>query len=121
MTNQEVIERQDNIIKQLENIIIEAKKGPKRVGIVKAGPDSNNLYRISSGGTDIIIVADQGLSIPLNSNVMFNEHFIERILPDTLMIKEPPVDFKHILWNEIGGMSSQIEKIKEAVEDPITY
>lgn len=108
-------------VEELEDVLKKASEGPKRIGIIKAGP-TNGFYRVDVGGTTVIIPHNIGLKkIDIGRSVLVNEHFIEEELPEELQLSDPPPDFKLIEWDDIGGMKSQINRIRESVENPILH
>lgn len=120
-TQQERIQELEKKNEALTELLQEALKGPRKIGTVSAGPEEN-YFRISSGESDVILpVSDLALSkkLELGSTVMVNDKFIVDILPKTLQKKEKLIDFNHLSWDEIGGMKSQIQRIREAVESPL--
>lgn len=106
---------------ELEDVLKKASEGPKRIGIIKAGP-INGFYRVDVSGSPMIIPHNVGLNkIEIGKSVLVNEHFIEQELPEELHLSDPPPDFNLIEWSDIGGMKSQIERIRDNVENPIIH
>lgn len=125
MTRDEIIEAQKEEINELRGILEKASEGPLQLYKVEAGPE-NGLYRCTPliGGQPVIITAHPELNLDLikkDTVVMASQYLITQILPEGLEVKEPPVEFDLIKWEEIGGIKSQIERIREAVEFPTLY
>lgn len=118
----EYVEELQKKIAKYEEILGEALEGPFKTGSIGAGPDQG-LYLIKSDGQDMIIPAgpDIKVSLKVGTNVMMNDKMIIKVLPDELIAKEAAVDFQFISWDEIGGIKSQMEKIRDAVESPYKY
>lgn len=121
MTSEEKIEKYEAL---LEKVLNEA---PRTVGTIIAGPNSKGDYRVktSEGSTWIYPVdpkVNKFLLIPDVEIVISTKGFITEVLPEVLRAKSPTLnDFVVIDWSEIGGMDSQIQRIREAVEYPTKY
>ena len=86
----------------------------------------NNMYRLSTGEQ----VSFTGFNIenpelstltPGTKVLVSKEGVIISILPEELMEKHEPTKFNFIDWDQIGGLKSQITKIRETLEYPIKY
>lgn len=136
--NNEMEEELRNIISQYEDIVSELTKGPKKIGIIKAGA-CNGLFTVTVGSDEIIIpvelrkdeegntiseeITDEKLNeiykagdLVLCSTISIVSKLDEKLLP-----KEEVPEFKRISWDEIGGIKSQVNKIRESIEMPVTH
>lgn len=58
--------------------------------------------------------------LKIGTEVLVINTIIADIMPEKLFVKEEPKNtFKHIEWSEIGGLKSQIERIRTAIELPL--
>ena len=85
----------------------------------------NKMYRISTGGKEVILPynpENQDLSnLKIGAKVLANEKAIFAVLPDELAITPTPVEFNFIDWNSIGGLKSQLSKIRDIIEIPVKH
>jgi len=85
----------------------------------------NKMYRISTGGKEVILPynpENQDLSnLKIGAKVLANEKAIFAVLPDELAITPTPVEFNFIDWNSIGGLKSQLSKIRDIIEIPEAF
>lgn len=118
----EYVEELQAKIAKYEEFLNEALEGPFKTGVIGAGPD-NGLYLVKVGEGSMIVPVSPNVkgALKVGSNVMINEKMIISILSDDLIEKEPAVDFQYIDWSEIGGIKSQMEKIRDAVESPYLH
>jgi proteasome-associated ATPase len=109
-------------LNKIEEFLEEALKGPKHIGTIKAGP-VNNFYRVDVKGNDVLLPVHPRceLTFKPGTAVSITENFIADVIPQDLLSKEPPVDFTFISWSDVGGMKSQIEKIRDLVELPMLH
>lgn len=124
---QKVIEALQDRLEDYEKVLKEMIKGARGIGTVISGPhieDENQFYRLrmSGGGGDVMalcLIQDAPEKIEQGAEVLVSEGSIARILPEKLSIIKEPAPFKHIGWNEVGGLKSQIENIRRSIEGPI--
>lgn len=127
MSSDERINELEVKVKAYEKILEKALEGPFRIGEIMAGPDANGLYRIATGGSSEVVLPANPKSLGLaqfikpSTKVLFSEHFITEKLSEKLEISTPPIVFDFIDWNAIGGMKSQIERIRDAIEFPLLH
>jgi proteasome-associated ATPase len=118
MTVEEKLQKYETILEQVVN------EGQRVVGTILAGPNEG-LYRVKVGSSDAIIPSHPELkkTIPVQTNVIIGAKgtLIIEVLPEDLAIKEEVIDFTPVKWEDIGGIKSQVEKIREAVEYPVKY
>lgn len=126
------------IISQYEDLVSELTNGPKKIGIIKAGP-CDGLFTVSLGSEELIIpvetkkdeegnVDSEGYSeeelaelYKPGELVLCSKASIITLLDERLLPKEEVPEFKRISWDEIGGIKSQVNKIRESIEMPVTH
>jgi proteasome-associated ATPase len=110
---------------ELNSLLREALQGPHRIAQVKAGPDDKQNYRLNAGGVELIMPANPERFatrvLEENETVIISEKFIVDVLPETLELKPEKFNFQRTEWKDIGGITSQIEKIRQTVEWPIKH
>ena len=109
-------------VKAYEDLIQEAfTKGTKLIGKIKSGPDKKGLYRVFvEGHGDLVVPSQVEEDLKKDDEVLVIEgKFIYEHLSHELKIVIEEYDFDGIQWSEIGGLSAQIEKIKQIIEGPI--
>lgn len=116
------VEQIDEERRAINRLLNDIKEGPYRMAQVVAGP-AQNLYSLKFGNECILLPKHPEIAndLPAGTWVMFNNHVIVSILDENLIQKEVPVPFDFIDWSEIGGMRSQLEKIRDIVETPFTH
>ena len=110
----ELVEALQHRISQYEGLIQEMVDNSKKIGIVKAGPfneEGKVFYRVSSGSDDLMLVHSSDEEIEKDSEVVFTDNYIARVLPKPLAIKKETPDFKRIDWGDVGGLKSQVDEI----------
>ena len=118
----ELVEALKHRISQYEDLIQEMVDNSKKIGIVIAGPfkeEGKIFYRVRSGSEDLMLVHSSDELIEKESEVVFTESYIARVLPKTLVIKKEVPDFKRIDWADVGGLKSQVDEIRKHIEGPI--
>lgn len=122
MSREDVLNELREENKQLRGILEEALEGPYEIGNIITGP-INGQYRISVGGEDVIRAISPRITqpIPVKTEVLLNKLFVVGIVPDKLHNVKPPVKFDRIDWSKIGGLKSQMSRIKDAVELPMQH
>lgn len=124
MTQQEEIQQLREKLEEYEAIINDMMNGPYHEGLVTSN-EWNNMFRVLSGGEDIIVsrnpLEESLASLKKGMKVLLSKGGIAHLLPDELMIEEPPVKFDFVNWEEIGGLKSQLSKIKDIVELPTKH
>lgn len=122
--SQDVIKELREENKKLREILTEALGGPYKIGNIIVGP-TNGSYRVSVNGTETIYPLSPKLNhiqqIPAKTEVLVNEKFITSIVHDKLHNIKPAVKFDRVKWDNIGGLRSQMSKIRDAVELPILH
>ena len=116
--NKELRERLKEYEEMLKQIL---EEGEFHEGVI-ASNSSDGMYRIQTDGGFAFKYADPRLGkLKEGTRVMFTKDAIKRILPEELMLKPEPVDFKPVEWDEIGGLKSQVDKIRETIELPLKH
>lgn len=125
MTYQEEISKLRDRIEDYEKILSQLIQAPYSDGII-ASEEKDGMYLVKkrSGETIILPVKPQEegikLRLFLNTKVLISSNAIIGILPSELQEKETPPHFDFIDWGDIGGLKSQIQKIRDTVELPVT-
>ena len=122
-SDEPTIEEKYEKVKESLNNILEAEK--KTIGIVVAGPDELGFYRVSEKDSHSLCkvnVSEIGEEpIKEGSEVVLCAGIIEKVLSDDLKLPIEPVEFSKVHWEDIRGLKSQVEEIREAVEGPLTH
>ena len=119
LSREELLEKQ---VEELTALLEEAlARDTKKVGIVKAGPDENGLYRVIMGDSDIIIKYQDGnvRQIPHDSEVIINSNLITDVISEELKPEIEDIEFTKVQWEEIRGLKSQVDIIKDTIEGPL--
>ena len=134
----QVEEELRQIISQYEDLVSELTNGPKKIGIIKAGP-CDGLFTVSLGSEELIIPVETKKDEEGNVDsegytdeelaelykpgelVLCSKASIITLLDERLLPKEEVPEFKRISWDEIGGIKSQVNKIRESIEMPVTH
>lgn len=131
MTNQEKIEKLEERIKEYEEMLEEALGQPKTFGKIIAGPlkeAGQTFYRVELGDGQRSILSRYTQTLMFKSHkqvlvqgteVVMMNGLIVSVLPEPLQIHEQMPDLHLISWDEIGGLKSQIHKIRESIELPM--
>lgn len=99
-----------------------ADENARKIGKVVAGPSSDGYYRIASGNDDKLAHLKPGVTCEIGDKVITVGNFIISVLPEALNVTNEDVpDFIHIKWEDIGGIKSQIGRIRETIEYPVRY
>lgn len=127
MSDKDIIEAQNQKIEKLESIFNSILNEPLRIGTVKSGPvtiHEKDLYKVDLSGQELVVSASEiGLmgeikDLEKGSYVTILAGSIIGILPKELQeVKETTVSLTS--WDEIGGLKSQIENIKDIIELPL--
>lgn len=131
MTDKDQIKELEGKIKELQELLGELLAQPKQLATIVAGPfpQKDHVYYRAKQGESPLIATYKG-------NVLFGNKEMEQIkegvevvlLNGTIIDVVPEVlkpkvkvknTFKLISWNEVGGLKSQVERIKQAVEGPL--
>jgi len=118
------IDELEEKISKYEEILKKALGGPYAIGKIVAGPSETGLFRVQGTGANVetILPASPKIRTPkLGDKVLCSKEFIIEKLSDKLEIAVEPVKFDFIDWEAVGGMKSQIERIRTAVEFPLLH
>lgn len=109
-------------IESYREAIEEIKNGAQERGVVVAG-DFEGRYTIQkiNGGETIIPLAENlgNARLKTGTEVVLNDHMIIGIVPEQLVPVKPIVEFERISWESIGGIKSQVQRIRESIELPL--
>ncbi len=125
MTYQEEIRELSNRINEYEGILEKLITAPYTDGVI-ASEEGDGMYLVKKRSGDAVILPvkpqkdGSPLRLFLNTKVIVSNNAIIGILPNELVEKETPPHFDFIEWSEIGGLKSQIQKIRDTVELPVT-
>lgn len=133
MTKEEekVIEKLEAKIKKYKEILDEVMAAPKQIGHVTAGPineDNKIYYRVSVGSSNLVTTfKDEEIMfkrkerkpLEIGTEVVLMNGFIVAVTPNPLKVLEEVPQFKLISWGEIGGLKSQVDTIRDAIELPL--
>ena len=100
LSREKLLEKQ---VEELTALLEEAlARDTKKVGVVKAGPDENGLYRVRMGDSDIIIKYQDGnvRQIPHDSEVIINSNLITDVISEELKPEIEDIEFKGKLIDE---------------------
>lgn len=124
MTIQEENKELRSQIKDYEKLFEKMMGGPYQSGSITS-KEYKGMYRVLlDNGKETIITANNKVDKKLlkeGARVMCNTNVITEVLPDELEKKPEEVNFDFIDWNQIAGIKSQVEKIKEAINAPMMY
>lgn len=111
-------------LKEYEDLILKMMEGPFMSGTV-ISKTALSMYRVSTDdGKEILITVSPDLkkvSLKEGTRVILNQHMITTLLPTELERTPEEINFDFINWNQIAGVKSQVERIKEAISAPIMY
>lgn len=129
---QEKINALEQEIKQYEQLLEKTLSEKKSVAKVTAGPmlvDDVKFYRISgsdSGSGNVVSVweqspfgVDMSKDIEIGTEVIVVGSAIISVIPNSLEVKKEKTEFELIDWSHIGGLKSQINEIRQAIELPM--
>lgn len=109
-------------LSEYEDILGKVMEGPFTEGVIKSAA-FNHMYRVDKGGSTMFIPYNpqkpELASLKIGQRVLLAKSIIVDLLPEELTQKPDPVKFDFISWNEIGGLKSQIQKIRDTIELPI--
>ena len=136
MSDQERIEELKTVLAEYEAFIEKLKTSKKEIATVIEGPyhqDGKAFYRLQSTGGDqkVLTYAPKGdpkyspSQIEVGTEVLTvteeGVSFIYSIVPEDLQLKTTDASqFDLVSWDEIGGLSEQINQIRQAVELPLS-
>lgn len=127
MTDKQKIEALEDKIEKLEGLLEKILSEKKTLTKIAAGPfqhEKTKWYRLESGGIawfeeSKFFKKFKG-DLEIGMEVLVVNEFIVDVLPEQLFIKkEIQNTFDLIDWDHIGGLRSQIDKIRQAIEMPL--
>lgn len=122
MAANSVTEALNQRIHEYESIIEEMVSTSKKIGTIVSGPfnEKNKIfYRVREGSTELMLASNVKEKIEPETEVVIQDSFIARVLPKALIVVKETAPFKHIHWDEIGGLKSQISEIRKHIEGPL--
>lgn len=111
-------------ISKYEDLLEKVLGGPKVIGVV-----DSKVFK----GVCRVIVEERATISPIGETKIIDkikpgtrvmvtkEGIISDLLPDELMPRKAPVKFNFIKWEQIGGLKSQVEKIRETISLPVQH
>lgn len=121
MTYQEEINALRKQISQYEELLEKVMEGPLMESVVISKHDG--LFRVMVNDNEIIIPKSPNIEkdVKVGDKVMINNKIVVAVLPPELEKPIKPVEFEHIRWEQIGGLKSQIQEIRDSIELPIKH
>lgn len=124
---QKVIQNLEKKILDYEKLLEVFTKEEKKIGRVIAGPVKERgmtMYRCQVGETSSLYEYNESIffkdeKIKEGVEVIILKSGIMGVVPDSLMIREEEPNFKKIDWAEIGGLKSQLHRIRQSIELPL--
>lgn len=111
-------------ISEYEDLILKMMEGPYASGTV-ISKTALNMYRVATDeGREIIIAVHPEVEkskLKEGARVILNQHMVTNLLPLELEKTPEEVHFDFINWDQIAGVRSQVERIKEAISAPMMY
>lgn len=117
-------------LNKYEGLLEKVLKAPKMIGTVTAGPfkEKDSLtYRVDINSTPTIVEYKNSVmfgemreeKLEIGTDVVIINGVIVAIVPQVLRIVEKTPVFNLISWDQIGGLKSQVSRIREAIELPM--
>lgn len=116
ITLEEKLEKYENLLDEL----VEEKTN--KIGVIIAGPDEDGFFRTLVESTHLLLKTRPELYDQLEPEmevVVIDNLYIDRILSEELKIVVEDYNFQYIDWTDIGGLKSQVNRIRDAVEGPL--
>lgn len=110
-------------VEQYETLLTELMSGPLMEGVI-CSELHDNKYRVEISGNVTFLECNPQkklLDLKIGTKVLCNKHLILDALPEKLSVKPKPVEFHFVKFEEIGGLTSQINRIKDTIELPFKY
>lgn len=119
-------------VEQYEEMLQKTLEEKKSIYKVVAGPldvEGTKFYRVNSGSdANGLLVSmweespfgiDMSKDLESGTEVIVVGSAIISVIPESLEIKKEKVEFNLIEWDQIGGLKSQVDNIREAIELPL--
>lgn len=126
---EEEVERLEAEVKDLTGKLQQILDEEKYIGTVLSGPEMKGekaYYRVKISTTEKLVtytptdLFGKDAKIEVNSEVVIAGDSIVSVLPEKLKIERERVSTtKLVSWEDIGGMRSQVMKIRETIEGPM--
>lgn len=130
MSDKEIIREQQEKISEYERMLKSLLERPKMIGTAEAGPfkqDGTDFWRVKVGSQSVIVpVSPKGIfgdlsTLEPGSQVTLIEGGIVGVLPKELEKETKKLNIKLTEWDDIGGLKSQIDNIRQMVEMPLKH
>jgi SpoVK/Ycf46/Vps4 family AAA+-type ATPase len=119
-------------LSKYEGILEKVLNQPKMIGKIIAGPFKEKKgmhYRVEINGTPALVEYKSSVifgdireeKLEEGTDVAIVNGAIVAIIPNDLKVVEKPPVFKLIKWDQIGGLKSQVDRIREAIEMPMQH
>lgn len=127
MEQSQVIKQLKDKVEELQDLLKTFIKEDKQIGTIIAGPvkqGPDTFYRCQIGQQSGLFEYKSSVLFPEEklkegAEVIILKSGILGAVPDTLKPKEEAIQFDHIKWSQIGGLKSQVERIRESIELPL--
>lgn len=122
--NDEVFRKMNERLEEYEQLLNQMVEESTNIGVVVSGPieeGRKKFYRVRVKGDDHVLVSAVNEKLEPDVEVICTTNFIAKVVPKKLVTLKEVQPFKHIGWDEVGGLKSQIEEIRRQVEGPITH
>lgn len=117
-----------------EEILGQVLQAPKAVSVVVSGPhthEKQTWYRVKPKGAEggqLVLFTGEDIvfntkydKLVIDQEVIVFENAIIGVVPIELHVKKEVKEFTRIEWSEIGGLKSQVARIRDAVELPMKH
>lgn len=119
-------------VKKYEGILEKVLEKPKEVATIIAGPfkdQKGTTYRVEMAGRPALVNYTESIlfgkirkeELKTGTEVVIIEGAIVSIVPEDLKIVEKTPTFNLVKWDQIGGLTSQVSRIREAIELPMQH
>lgn len=131
MNEKDEIRLLKEVKEKYENILKKVLQEPKMIGTIIAGPfkgDKGDTYRVEvSGGNSALVEYGKSVlfgemrdeKLEHGKEVVIINGAIVALVPENLRVMEKTPVFNLITWDQIGGLKSQVDRIREAIELPM--
>ena len=126
MTDEEKIQALEESLKQYQDLLEETVADERKVKTITAGPfefEGKFYYNVDG---EVKYMADESVFkivqppvLEVGTSVIVCKGAIISITPEELDKKEEPPSFTLIDWSSVGGLASQVEEIKQAIDLPL--
>lgn len=130
LSDKEIIEQLNLENRKLKEILNGLLEKPKMIGKVTAGPfkqEGIEHFRVESGNQAVVMSAAKESpfgsvgAINLNDQVVIFDGSIIGVVPKELEPVKKKVEVDLIGWDEVGGLKSQVDDIRNTIELPLKH